>query len=265
MDEKKKVVITVVAFFVLVTVLIALYFLVLKKKPGESAEPVEIKQGIPIKEETVEQDIQTPEPLQVDLDQSDDVVRMRGAELSSHTALSQWLKSEDLIRKFVAAVSNLSNGEAPSPHIDFFKPAGNFDVVVRDGIVSIDPASYKRYNIVADVFSSLNTKLTVRLYWLLRPTLQEAFKELGYSDDVFQETLILALAELLKVPVLDQSIEVEKDVVTYKMVDPRLESLNPAQKHLLRMGPENVEIIQAKLRELAKGLGIPDSELPQKF
>ncbi len=265
MDEKKKVVITVVAFFVLVTVLIALYFLVLKKKPDDSAESVEIKQEIPIKEETVEQDIQTPEPLQVDLDQSDDVVRMRGAELSSHTALSQWLKSEDLIRKFVAAVDNLANGEAPSPHIDFFKPAGNFDVVVRDGIVSIDPASYKRYNIVADVFSSLNTKLTVRLYWLLRPTLQEAFKELGYSDDVFQEKLILAMSELLKVPVLDQSIEVEKDVVTYKMVDPRLESLNPAQKHLLRMGPENVEIIQAKLRELAQGLGIPDSELPQKF
>ncbi len=265
MDEKKKVVITVVAFFVLVTVLIALYFLVLKKKPDEPAEPVEIKQGIPIKEETVEQDIQIPEPLQVDLDQSDDVVRMRGAELSSHTALSQWLKSEDLIRKFVAAVDNLANGEAPSPHIDFFKPAGNFDVVVRDGIVSIDPATYKRYNLVADVFSSLNARLTVRLYWLLRPTLQEAYKELGYSDKVFQETLVMAMAELLKVPILDQSIEVEKEVVTYKIVNPRLESLNPAQKHLLRMGPENVEIIQAKLRELAQGLGVPDSELPQKF
>jgi len=265
MDEKKKVVITVVAFFVLVAVVIALYFLVLQKKPDELDEPVEIKQEIPIEEETVEQDIQTPEPLQVDLDQSDDVVRTRGAELSSHTVLSQWLRSEDLIRKFVAAVDNIANGETPSPHIDFFKPAGNFDIVVRDGIVSIDPASYKRYNIVADVFSSLNAKLTVRLYWLLRPTLQEAYKELGYSDKVFQETLIMAMAELLKVPVLDQGIEVERDVVSYKIVDPRLESLNPSQKHFLRMGPENVEIIQAKLRELAQGLGVPESELPQKF
>ena len=264
MDEKKKVIITVVAFFVL-AVVIVLYFLVLKKKPDEPAEPVEIKQEIPIKEETVEQDIQIPEPLQVDLDQSDDVVRTRGAELSSHTALSQWLRSKDLIRKFVAAVDNIANGETPSPHIDFFKPAGNFDIVVRDGIVSIDPASYKRYNLVADVFSSLNARLTVTLYWLLRPTLQEAYRELGYSDKVFQETLVMAMAELLKVPILDQSIEVEKEVVSYKIVDPRLESLNPAQKHLLRMGPENVEIIQAKLRELAQGLGVPDSELPQKF
>lgn len=264
MDEKKKVVITVVAFFALF-VLIALYFLVLKKKPDEPMEPVEIKQEIPIKEETVEEDIQIPEPLQLNLDQSDDVVRTRGAELSSHTALSQWLKSKNLIRKLVAAVDNISNGETPRSHIDFFKPADNFDVVVRDGIVLIDPASYKRYNVVADVFSSLNVKLTVKLYWLLNPTLQEAYRELGYPDKVFRKTLILAIAELLKVPVLDQNIEVARDVISYKIVDPRLESLNPAQKHFLRMGPENVEIIQAKLRELAKELGVPESELPQKF
>ncbi|MFC2166968.1 DUF3014 domain-containing protein [Acidobacteriota bacterium] len=265
MDEKKKVVIAVTAFFVLVAVVIALYFLVLRKKPDEPVETPEITQDIPVEGETVEEDIQIPEPLQVNLDQSDDVVRIRGAELSSHTTLSQWLKSNDLIRSFVAAVDNIANGETPRPHIAFFKPDGNFDIVVRDGLVLIDPGSYKRYNLVADVFSSLNAKQTVRLYWLLSPTLQEAYKELGYPDRAFQKTLITAIGELLKVPILDQSIEVEKDVVSYKIVDPRLESLNPAQKHLLRMGPENVEIIQAKLRELAKELGVPDSELPQKF
>ena len=265
MDEKKKVVFTVVAFFVLVAVVLTLYFLVLQKKPDKPVEPVEIKQTVPIEEETVEENIQTPEPLQLDLDQSDDVVRTRGAELSSHTALSQWLKSKDLIRRFVAAVDNIANGETPRPHIDFFKPAGNFDVVVRDGVVLIDPASYKRYNLVADVFSSLNTKLTIRLYWLLSPTLQEAYKELGYPNRVFQKTLVMAIAELLKDPVLDQRIEVEREVVSYKIVDPRLESLNPSQKHLLRMGPENVEIIQAKLRELAVELGVAESELPQKI
>jgi hypothetical protein len=224
-----------------------------------------MSQDKPIDEDAGEENIQTPEPLQLDLDQSDDVVRTRGAELSSHSALIQWLKSQDLIRKFVAAVDNIANGETPRSHIDFFKPSGSFDVVVRDGIVVIDPGSYKRYNLVADVFSSLNTKLTVRLYWQLKPAIEEAYKELGYPNKVFQKTLVMAMAELLKVPVLNQDIEVEKDVVSYKIVDPRLESLNSAQKHLLRMGPENVEIIQSKLRELAKELGVPDSELPQKF
>lgn len=265
MGEKKKVIVTAVAFFVLVAVVIAIYFLFLQKKPDEPVEPVEIKQGLPIDQETVEEDIQTPEPLQVDLDQSDDVVRTRGAELSSHIALRQWLKSEDLIRSFVAAVANFASGETPRSHIDFIEPEGNFEVVVRDGIVSIDPASYGRYNLVADVFSSLNAKQTVRLYWQLKPTLGEGYEELGYPDRDFQETLVMAIVQLLKVPVLDQNIEVEKDVLSYKFVDPRLESLNPAQKHLLRMGPENVEIIQAKLRELAQELGVPESELPQKY
>jgi len=265
MEEKKKVIIAVVTFFVIAAVFIALFLFVWKKKPDVPVESAEIAQNIPVEEVTVGEDSQIPDPLQMNLDESDDVVRMRGAELSSHAALSQWLKSKDLIRSFVAAVDNIANGETPRSHIGFFQPDGSFDVVVRDGIVSVDAGSYKRYNLVADVFSSLNVKLTARLFWLLNPTLQEAYKELGYPNRVFQNTLVRAIAEMLKVPVLDQNIEVEKEVVAYKLVDPRLESLNPAQKHLLRMGPENVEIIQSKLRELAQELGVPDSELPQKF
>jgi len=238
MDEKKKVVFTVVAFFVLVAAVIALYFLVLQKKPDEPVEPVEKEQALPVEEETVKSDIKTPEPLQVDLDQSDDLVRTRGAELSSHSALSQWLKSNDLIRRFVASVDNIAHGETPRSHIDFFEPDDNFEIVVRDGILQIDPSSYERYNLVANVFSSLNTKQTVRLYWQLSSPLEEAYKELGYPDRTFKQSLVMAMAELLKVPVLDQNIELEKEVLSYKIVDPRLESLNPAQKHLLRMGPE---------------------------
>ena len=41
-----------------------------------------------------------------------------------------------------------------------------------------------------------------------------------------------------------------------------LESLTNAQKQLLRMGPRNVKLIQAKLREVAVALGIPASRLP---
>ncbi|MGD2246359.1 MAG: DUF3014 domain-containing protein [Candidatus Aminicenantes bacterium] len=265
MEENKKVILAVVAFFVLLAVVIALYFLVLKKKPEEPVEPLQVEQQIAPAEGPEEEEVQTPEPLQVDLDQSDETVRDLAAELSSHSALSQWLKSDDLVRNFVAAVDNIANGETPRSHIEFFEPSGRFDVVVRDGIVFIDPASYKRYNLVADVFSSLSAKAAVRLFWLLKPTLQEAYRELGYPDRDFQKTIVQSMTELLEVPVLDKDIEVAKDVISYKMVDPRLESLNPAQKHLLRMGPENVEIIQAKLRELAKELGVPDSQLPQKF
>ena len=42
--------------------------------------------------------------------------------------------------------------------------------------------------------------------------------------------------------------------------DRRLEALSPAQRHLLRMGPRNVRMIQGELRTLAAALGVPAGE-----
>jgi hypothetical protein len=51
--------------------------------------------------------------------------------------------------------------------------------------------------------------------------------------------------------------------VGYAFADPRDEGLTPAQKQLLRMGPGNARIVQAKLREIALALGIPPQRLPR--
>jgi hypothetical protein len=48
----------------------------------------------------------------------------------------------------------------------------------------------------------------------------------------------------------------------YAYANPSLEELTPAQRQFLRMGPRNMRIVKAKLREVAGFLGIPDSELP---
>ena len=62
---------------------------------------------------------------------------------------------------------------------------------------------------------------------------------------------------------MEEDVALRPGGIGYAYVDPRLESLSAAQKQLLRMGPENVRTIQAKLREIALALGIPDSRLPQ--
>ena len=51
--------------------------------------------------------------------------------------------------------------------------------------------------------------------------------------------------------------------VSYTYEDARLESLSAAQKQLLRMGPRNVRLVQAKLREIAPYLGIATESLPK--
>ena len=90
------------------------------------------------------------------------------------------------------------------------------------------------------------------------PAIQEAYKDLGYPDKDFNGTLKKAMLELLDVPVVDEPIMLEKKVVTYMITDPDLEALSAAQKHLLRMGPDNVRGIQGQLRMMARSLGFLD-------
>ena len=108
---------------------------------------------------------------------------------------------------------------------------------------------------MAEAFNSLDTKDCVLLFKQWKPVIQEAYRDLGYPEKDFQTTLIKAIKVLLEVPVLFEDVEVKHKVVTYELADKELEDLNDAQKHLLRMGPENVEIIQAKLKEFASELG----------
>jgi hypothetical protein len=49
----------------------------------------------------------------------------------------------------------------------------------------------------------------------------------------------------------------------FAYADARLENLSAAQKHLLRMGPRNVRIIQQTLHELGVAFGIPADRLPR--
>ena len=67
---------------------------------------------------------------------------------------------------------------------------------------------------------------------------------------------------LLSTPAIDGSERLKQKGIGYGYADDRLESLTPAQKQLLRMGPRNARVIKAKLRDIAIALGIPPSHLP---
>jgi hypothetical protein len=255
MEEQKKVIIAGVIFILLVVAAAIVYYFFIYSKPQESEKTTEIAQEQPRVEEKVQPEEEKIEPLDVSLDESDDLVRKLAGELSSHPKLAMWLMSDELIRKFVAAVDNIANGQSPGAQVDFFKPEGEFKVIQEAGEYFLDPESYKRYDLVAEVFASLNPKGCVILYKQLTPAIQEAYKDLGYPNADFNDALKKALMELLEVPIVEESIELEKEVVTYTMIDSDLETLSSAQKHLLRMGPANVRVIQGSLRVMAQSLG----------
>ena len=49
----------------------------------------------------------------------------------------------------------------------------------------------------------------------------------------------------------DEKVALDPNGVTYAYSDPKLESLSPAQKQFLRLGPRNSQAIRAKLEEIA--------------
>jgi hypothetical protein len=263
-EEKKHVPQTVLVFFLVLVIGAALYYFLIYKKPGKAAQPVEPQPAATTEQETApSEQAAVPQLPPVELDKSDDLVRQLAKEVSSHPRIPIWLKSEHLIRRFVAAVDNIANGLSPRPHIDFFIPAGDFEVIKKGNVYYADPDGYGRYNPVVDVVVSLDSKQCAYLFRQLKPLFQEAYRDLGYPDQDFQDTFLRAIVELLKTPVVEGAVLLEKTVVSYVMVDDELENLSEAQKHLLRMGPENVGALQAKLREIALALGFQEYRLPQ--
>lgn len=257
MEENKKVILTGVGFLVLIVLAIGIYFLFIHEKPKEATPVQEVaEETIPLEETLKDEEREALEYIQIELNKSDGLIRDLVKKLSSHPELSRWLMIKGLIRKFTAAVDNIANGQSPRPHIGFFTLKEEFTVIKKNGLNYIDPESYERYNLVGDVFVSLDSEGCARLYRQLTPVIQEAYRDLGYPDGDFNKTLTKAIIELLKVPVNEDDILLEKKVVSYMMTDSELENLSQAQKHLLRMGPENVQKIQSKLREMALALEI---------
>ena len=196
----------------------------------------------------------TPLP---DLDESDAFIRKLVAMLSANPAWATWLATDGLARRFVVAVDNVAEGRTPTKHLPFLAPKGRFSTVERGRTVIVDPKSFARYDVPADVVESLDPKGTAEAYRRLKPLIDQAYRDLGYPDRNFDETLAKAIDLLLATPVPNDTIALRPAMKSYKLADPSLESLSPAQKQLLRLGPRNMQKVQKKLRELREALALP--------
>jgi hypothetical protein len=195
------------------------------------------------------------------LDESDTLVRTLVQRLTESPAVMAWLPTNGLVRNFTVVVANIAEGPTPAKHLKVLRPSASFRIVSRNGGTFADPRSYDRYTTIADAMASVNPAAAARLYATLKPRIEDAHHDLG-SADSFDRTLERAIVALLATPAIDGSERLRPKGIGYGYTDERLESLTPAQKQLLRMGPRNVRVIKTKLREIAIALGIPPSHLP---
>jgi hypothetical protein len=187
---------------------------------------------------------------------SDVAVRQLLLRMSDHPRLAAWLVTDDLVRRFVQAAVDVSRGSTPVPALEMLIPAEPFSVQRSDGRLLMDPRSQRRYDVLAEVFASVDAERAARVYSQLLPLFEEAYRELGLSDGPFEEVLARAIENLLAVDVPPGPLEVREAVDRYVYTDQAFESLTPAQKHLYRLGPENARRVQEKLREISDELGL---------
>lgn len=211
--------------------------------------------------EAPEEELQLP-PLSA----SDEVVRQLAQGLSEHPELASWLATDGLVRRFVVVTDNLAVGLLPKKQLpESMAPEGKYAVTeAPDGTVTPAPSSYRRYDRFAAVMASIDARGAVETYDRLKPLVNEAAAELGYAPGAFDGRLQEAIRQLLRAPVPAAPPKLVEGVKSYHYADPRLQELSDAQKQLVRMGPENERLVQEKLREILRAMGVPEDQIPKE-
>lgn len=182
---------------------------------------------------------------------TDPIVRELVTRLSSHPTVAAWLATKRLIANFTMVTLTIAEGQTPVQPLRSIAPRGRFRTTSsRDGLL-VDPRSYERYDPHADAIAALDAAGTASLYLTLKPRITEAYKELGFPEGDFDRVLERAIGVLLKTPTFDEKATLFPKGVTYAYSDPALQSLAPAQKQLLRLGPRNGQVVRGKLEEIA--------------
>src|SRR5687767_13966022 len=83
------------------------------------------------------------------LDQMDTFLRALIGALSASPELARWLATDDLIRQMANAIDRVSRGASPARELTVLRPTGTFVTAGRPSQMTIDPASYKRFDGIA--------------------------------------------------------------------------------------------------------------------
>jgi len=187
------------------------------------------------------------------LAQMDGFLRPLLEALSNRPELAKWLATDDLVRQMAMAIDQASTGDSPARDLKVLKPAGTFSATRRGARSTIDPATYKRYDGLVQTITSMDATKVANLYKTIRPRLNEAYQQAGNPGSNVESALLKTIDILLDTPAVKDPIEVVGGG-PFVFTNDDLESLLPTQKQMLRMGPANVEKLQAWLKTFRDSL-----------
>ncbi|MGB0893185.1 MAG: DUF3014 domain-containing protein [Parashewanella sp.] len=189
------------------------------------------------------------EPLP-SLEQSDGFLHQQALTALKGISINNLLVNKNIARQFVVFVDNLAHGAVARKASPLFGPKQEFSVLEVENKIYLDPDSYHRYDLYADLLATLNKQALVTTYTKVLPILDNAFSELGYEGTRFNRRLKQAIKEMLDAPILEHPLELTSISVNYRFKNKNLESLPDAQKLMIRMGPENTKKVKIALKEI---------------
>ena len=192
------------------------------------------------------------------LDESDSWFTTKLPNLTWRKELLKLMVTDDMIRRFVVFTDNFSQGTLAYEHTPLISPNAKFTAIeaqTENGTKwQWDESSARRFSLYVDLLRSMDSEMLIQWYVELKPLIDQAYGELGYPDAEFTEVLHSAITKVLDMEIPKAQPELVRPSVMYKYKDESLESLDDAEKLLLRLGKENLLVIKSVLLEINEKL-----------
>lgn len=237
--------------------------------PEEIIEAIEeiieppVEEVIDVTEELIAEveNVVEPEPVLPLLNNSDSYVREELATMDGTSSLLMYLVSDELVRKFVVMIENISRGEFPERNLPMLYPQERMAVTeLGSEFYLMDEQSYQRFNTLVTSLTNISTESAVDFYQQLQPLFREAYAELGLRNSEFNDVLMLAIDNVLNARMAPQPQQLIRPNLNYLYANPEIENYSDVEKLLLRLGPENTERLQRRLEFFKRRLEL-DSAL----
>ena len=181
-------------------------------------------------------------------------VRRELESLFGADGLARVYPSSNALPRLIAVAASVSEGAIIARQVRFWRPEGKFPVQHRGGLIYVDPAGYRRFSPLVKILISADPQALANLFNRLEPTLQTAYRQLGYRRGNVRTVLRAAIDRVLDAPIQRGAIALRQPTVQYHYADRSLEKLDPISKQMLRMGPQNTRKLQSWLKRLRPSL-----------
>jgi hypothetical protein len=184
------------------------------------------------------------------LNESDPTLTDALAGFFGKKSIEQLLVPEQVVRHIVVTVDNLPRKKVAEQMRPVKATPGETVTAANGDRITLSADNYARYAPLIKVVQNTDPKQLGALYIRFYPLFQQAYEDLGYPGQYFNDRLVEVIDHLLKTPDVRGPVELKQGRVFYEYADPSLESRSAGQKLLLRMGSDNAQTIKEKLREL---------------